>query len=47
MNSNQSWNETNDKFTGFSGMETQRICDEIKMIFKLNYNYNTTKMMDS
>ena len=47
VNSNQSRNETNYKFTGFGGMETQRMCDEIKIIFKLNYNYNITKMMDS
>ena len=47
MNSNQCWNRTNDKFTGFDGMETQRMCDEIRLTFELKYNYNIPKMMDS
>ena len=30
VNSNQNWNNTNDKFNSYSDMETQRRCDEIK-----------------
>ena len=46
VNSKQSWNETNNEFTGFGGMEKQRMCDEVKLTFKLKYNYNITKMID-
>ena len=46
VNSNQNWNYTNDKFTGYGGMELQRRCDEIKLNFKLNYDYNISKMLD-
>ena len=28
LNSNQDWNYTNDKFTGYGGFELQRRCDE-------------------
>ena len=47
VNSNQSWNKTNDEFTGFGGMKTNKMCDEVKLTFKLKYNYNITKMMDN
>ena len=47
VTSNQIWNKTNDKFTGYSGMETQRRCDEAKLKFQLNYNCNITKMMNN
>ena len=30
VNSNQSWNNTNEEFTSYGGMETQRRCEEIK-----------------
>ena len=30
VNSNQSWNNTNEEFTNYGGMETQRRCEEIK-----------------
>ena len=43
--SKQEQNYTNDKFTGFGGMEQQRRCDEIKLNFKLNYDFNTTNML--
>ena len=36
VTSKQEWNYTNDKFTGFGGMEQQRRYDEIKLNFKLN-----------
>ena len=38
VNSNQSWNKTNDQFTGYGGIETQRRCDETKLKFKVSYN---------
>ena len=47
VNSNQSWNKTNDQFTGNDGMETQRRCDETKLKFKLNYNHNITNILDN
>ena len=47
VNSNQSWNKTNNKFTSYGGMKTQRRCDETKLKFQLNYNYNITKMLDN
>ena len=43
VNYNQSWNKTIDEFTHFGGMETQRMRDEVKVTFKLKYNYNITK----
>ena len=46
VKSNQNWNNTSDKFTGYGGMETQRRCDEITMNFKLNYDCNITNMMN-
>ena len=33
VNSNQNWNDINEKFTGYGGLELQRRCDEIKMNF--------------
>ena len=47
MNSNRSCNRTNDEFTSFGGIETQRICDEVKLTFKLKYNYNINKTIDN
>ena len=38
VNPNQSWNKTNDQFTGYGGIETQRRCDETKLKFKVSYN---------
>ena len=46
VNSNQNWNYTYDKFTGYGGIELQRRCDEIKMNFKLNYDFNTSKKIE-
>ena len=46
VNLNQNWNNTNDKFNSYGDMETQRRCDEIKMNFKLNCDYNITNMMN-
>ena len=43
VNYNQSWNKTIDEFTCFGGMETQRMCDEVKVTYKLKYNYNIAK----
>ena len=43
VNYNQSWNKTIDEFTRFGGMETQRMCDEVKVTYKLKYNYNIAK----
>ena len=28
-------------------MKTQRMCDEVKLTFKLKQNYNITKMVDN
>ena len=47
VNSNQSLNKTNDQFTGYGGFETQRRCDDTKLKYQLNYNYNITNMMDN
>ena len=47
VTSKQESNYTNDKFTGFGGMEQQRRYDEIKLNFKLNYDFNTTDMLNN
>ena len=47
VTSKQEWNYTNDKFTGFGGIEQQRRYDEIKLNFKLNYDFNTTDMLNN
>ena len=47
VNSDQSWNKTNDQFTGYGGFETQRRCNDTKLKFKLNYDYNLTNMMNN
>ena len=43
VNSNQSWNKTNEEFTGYSGMETHRMCNKVNLTFNLKYNYNIPK----
>lgn len=40
MNSNQSWNHTNDKFIEYSAIKKQKNNDELKLTFKLKYNYD-------
>ena len=47
VNSNQSWNKTNDQLTGYGDFETQRRCHDTKLKFKLNYDYNITNMMNN
>ena len=47
VTSKQESNYINDKFTGFGGMEQQRRYDEIKLNFKLNYDFNTTDMLNN
>ena len=44
VNSNQSWNHTNEKFTRYGGIEQQRMCDEVKLMFNLKYNYDVTEL---
>ena len=46
-NLDQSWNKTNDQFTGYCGFETQGRCNNTKLKFKLNYDYNITNMMNN
>ena len=43
VNSNQSWDKTNDEFTSYSGMETHRMCNKVNLTFNLKYNYNIPK----
>ena len=45
VNSNQEWNNTNDIFNGFGGMEYNRINDAIKLEYNINYEFNITKML--
>ena len=47
VNSNQDWNYTIDEFTGYGSFELQRRCDEIKLNFKLSYDFNTSKMFET
>ena len=47
VNSNQEWNNTNDIFNGFGGMEYNRINDAIKLEYNINYEFNITKMLQT
>ena len=47
VNSNQNWNYTNDEFTGYGGFKLLRRYDEIKLNFKLNYDFNTSKKIET